>query len=153
MKKVEFFTDLENALKMLKIEKIDEILRDYEEIFIEGAQAGQTEEQIIESLGEPLEIAYNYFNSSTNRNIKEEKQVVKYNKTVVTGRCVMYTMMFIMFFIATFVLYAVEKSVIGLVIMLCLDALFIPFIVLEFKKLKKYKKAQKELNNITKKDI
>ena len=153
MKKIEFFTDLENALKLLKIEKIDEILRDYEEIFIEGAQAGQTEEQIIESLGEPLEIAYNYFNSSTNRNIKEEKQVVKYNKTVVTGRCVMYTMMFLMFFIATFVLYAVEKSVVGLVIMLCLDVLFIPFIVLEFKKLKKYKKAQKELNNITKKDI
>ena len=153
MKKVEFFTDLENALKMLKIEKIDEILRDYEEIFIEGAQAGQTEEQIIESLGEPLEIAYNYFNSSTNRNIKEEKRVVKYNKIVVTGRCVMYTMMFVMFFVAPFVLYAVEKSVIGLVIMLCLDALFIPFIVLEFKKLKKYKKAQKELNNITKKDI
>ena len=153
MKKIEFFTDLENALKLLKIEKIDEILRDYEEIFIEGAQAGQTEEQIIESLGEPLEIAYNYFNSSTNRNIKEEKQVVKYNKTVVTGRCVMYTMMFLMFFIATFVLYAVEKSVVGLVIMLCLDVLFIPFIVLEFKKLKKYRKAQKELNNITKKDI
>ena len=153
MKKVEFFTDLENALKMLKIEKIDEILRDYEEIFIEGAQAGQIEEQIIESLGEPLEIAYNYFNSSTNRNIKEEKRVVKYNKIVVTGRCVMYTMMFVMFFVAPFVLYAVEKSVIGLVIMLCLDALFIPFIVLEFKNLKKYKKAQKELNNITKKDI
>ena len=140
-------------MKLLKIEKIDEILRDYEEIFIEGAQAGQIEEQIIESLGEPLEIAYNYFNSSTNRNIKEEKRVVKYNKIVVTGRCVMYTMMFVMFFVAPFVLYAVEKSVIGLVIMLCLDALFIPFIVLEFKKLKKYKKAQKELNNITKKDI
>lgn len=153
MRKIEFFTDLENALKMLKIEKIDEILRDYEEIFIEGAQAGKTEDQIIESLGEPLEIAYNYFNSSTNRNIKEEKQLVKYNKTVVTGRCVMYTMMFVMFFVATFVLYAVDKSVIGLVIMLCLDALFIPLMVLEFKKLNKYKKAQKELNNITKKDI
>lgn len=153
MRKIDFFNDLENALKMLKVEKIDEILRDYEEIFIESAQAGQTEEQIIESLGEPLEIAYNYFNSSTNRNIKEEKQVVKYNKTVVTGRCVMYTMMFVMFFVATFVLYAVEKSVVGIVIMLLIDALFIPFIVLEFKKLKKYKKAQKELNNITKKDI
>lgn len=153
MRKIEFFNDLENALKMLKIQKVDEILRDYEEMFIEGAQAGKTEEQIIESLGEPLEIALNYCNSSTNRNIKEEKQVVKYNKTVVTGRCVMYTMMFIMFFIATFVLYAVEKSVIGLVLMLFLDALFIPFIVLEFKKLKKYKKAQRELNNITKKDI
>ena len=153
MRKIDFFNDLENALKMLKIEKIDAILRDYEEIFIESAQAGQTEEQIIESLGEPLEIAYNYINSSTNRNIKEEKQIVKYNKTVVTGRCVMYTMMFVMFFVATFVLYAVDKSVVGLVIMLCLDVLFIPFIVLEFKKLKKYKKAQKELNNITKKDI
>ena len=153
MRKIDFFNDLENALKMLKIEKIDAILRDYEEIFIESAQAGQTEEQIIESLGEPLEIAYNYFNSSTNRNIKEEKQIVKYNKTVVTGRCVMYTMMFVMFFVATFVLYAVDKSVVGLVIMLLIDALFIPFIVLEFKKLKKYKKAQKELNNITKKDI
>ena len=153
MKKVEFFTDLENALKMLKIEKIDEILRDYEEIFIEGAQAGKTEERIIESLGEPLEIAYNYFNSSTNRNIKEEKQVVKYNKTVVMGNCVMYTMIFVMFFVATFVLYAVEKSVVGLVIMLLIDALFIPLMVLEFKKLKKYKKTQKELNNITKKDI
>jgi len=153
MRKIEFLNDLENALKLLNVVKIDEILRDYEEIFIEGTQAGKTEEQIIESLGEPLEIAYNYCNSSTNRNIKEEKQVVKYNKTVVTGRCVMYTMIFIMFFIATFVLYAVEKSVIGLVLMLFLDALFIPFIVLEFKKLKKYKKAQKELNNITKKDI
>lgn len=153
MRKIEFFNDLENALKMLKIQKVDEILRDYEEIFIEGAQAGQTEEQIIESLDDPLEIALNYCNSSTNRNIKEEKQVVKYNKTVVAGRCVMYTMMFVMFFVATFVLYAVEKSVIGLVIMLFIDALFIPFMVLEFKKLKKYKKAQRELNNITKKDI
>ena len=153
MRKIDFFNDLENALKMLKIEKIDAILRDYEEIFIESAQAGQTEEQIIESLGEPLEIALNYINSSTNRNIKEEKQIVKYNKTVVTGRCVMYTMMFVMLFVATFVLYAVDKSVVGLVIMLLIDALFIPFIVLEFKKLKKYKKAQKELNNITKKDI
>ena len=153
MRKIDFFNDLENALKMLKVEKIDEILRDYEEIFIESAQAGQTDEQIIESLGEPLEIAYNYFNSSTNRNIKDEKQVVKYNKTIVTGRCVMYTMMFVMFFVATVVLYAVDKSVVGLVIRLLIDALFIPFIVLEFKKLKKYKKAQKELNNITKKDI
>ena len=153
MRKIEFFNDLESALKLLKVAKIDEILRDYEEIFIEGFQAGQTEDQIIEGLGEPLEIALNYFNSSTNRNIKEEKQVVKYNKTVVAGRCVMYTMMFVMFFIATFVLYAVEKSVIGLVVMLCLDALFIPFIILEFKKLKRYNKLQKELNNITKKDI
>lgn len=153
MRKIEFFNDLENALKLLKVLKIDEILRDYEEMFIEGAQAGKTEEQIIESLGEPLEIALNYYNSSTNRNIKEEKQLVKYNKTVVTGRCVMYTMMFVMFFVATFVLYAVEKSIIGLVVMLCLDALFIPFIILEFKKLKRYNKLQKELNNITKKDI
>ena len=153
MRKIEFFNDLENALKLLKVVKIDEILRDYEEMFIEGAQAGKTEEQIIESLGEPLEIALNYCNSSTNRNIKEEKQLVTYNKTVVTGRCVMYTMMFVMFFIATFVLYAVEKSVIGLVVMLCLDVLFIPFIILGFKKLKKYNKLQKELNNITKKDI
>ena len=72
MRKIEFFNDLENALKMLKVEKIDEILRDYEEIFIERAQAGQTEEKIIASLGEPLEIALNYINSSTNRNIKEE---------------------------------------------------------------------------------
>ena len=153
MRKIEFFNDLENALKMLKIQKVDEILRDYEEIFISGLQSGQTEEQIIESLGEPLEIALNYCNSSTNRNIKEEKQVVKYNKTVVAGRCVMYTMIFAMFFVATFILYAVEKSIIGLVIMLFIDALFIPFMVLEFKKLKKYKKAQRELNNITKKDI
>lgn len=153
MKKIEFFTYLESSLKMLKVEKIDEILRDYEEIFIEGSQAGKTEEQIIQSLGDPANIAFNYLNSSMNRNVKEEKQVVKYNKTVVTGICVMYTMMFLMFFIATFVFYAVEKSVIGLVVMLCVDALFIPFIVLEFKKLKKYKKAQKELNDITKKDI
>ena len=153
MRKIEFFNDLENALKLLKVEKIDEILRDYEELFIEGFQRGKTEEEIIKNLGEPLEIALNYCNSSTNRNIKEEKQVVKYNKTVVTGRCVMYTMMFVMFFVATFVLYAAEKSVIGLVVMLCIDALFIPFIILEFKKLNKYKKAQKELNNVTKKDI
>ena len=153
MRKIEFFNDLENALKMLKIQKVDEILRDYEEIFIEGAQAGQTEEQIIESLDDPLEIALNYYNSSTNRNIKEEKQIIKYNKTVVAGKCVMYTMMFVMFFITTFVLYAVDKSVIGLVIMLFMDALFIPFMVLEFKKLKKYKKAQRELNDIIKKDI
>ena len=153
MRKIKFFNDLENALKLLKVVKIDEILRDYEEMFIDGAQAGKTEEQIIESLGEPLEIALNYCNSSTNRNIKEEKQVVKYNKAVVTGNCVMYTMIFVMFLIVPIALYPVYKSVIGLVLTLCLDALFIPLMVLEFKKLKKYKKAQKELNNITKKDI
>ena len=153
MKKIEFFNELEVNLEMLGVVKIDEILRDYVEIFIEGVQSGQTEEQIIESLGDTLEIALNYCNSSTNRNIKEEKQVIKYNKTLVTGRCSMYAMVFVMFFIAAFILYAVEKSVIGLVVMLGLDALFIPFMVLEFKKLKKYKILQKELNNITRKDI
>ena len=76
MRKIEFLNDLENALKLLKVAKVDEILRDYEEIFIEGAQAGQTEEQIIESLDDPLEIALNYCNSSTNRNIKEEKSII-----------------------------------------------------------------------------
>lgn len=153
MNKIEFFNELDNWLNVLKVQNVEEILRDYEEIFIEGVQAGQTEEQIIQSLGTPVDIALNYSNSSTNRNVKEEKKVVKFNITLVTGKCVMYTIMFVMFIIATFVLYAQWKSVIGLVVMLCLDALFIPLIVLEFRKLKKYKKMQKELNDITKKDI
>ena len=111
MNKIKFFNDLERYLKMYKVGKIDEILRDYEEIFVEGIQAGKTEEQIIKNLGEPLEIALNYLNSSTNRNIKEEKRIIKYNIAMVRGRCVWWIMMFVIFLVVTFILFAVEKSV------------------------------------------
>mgnify|MGYP003289775155 CR=1 FL=1 len=109
------------------------------ECFIKAEEQFEKYKEIESSMSNDALKVLAFAYKEINRNIKEEKQVVKYNKTVVTGRCVMYTMMFVMFFVATFVLYAVEKSVIGLVVMLGLDALFIPFMVLEFKKLKKYK--------------
>lgn len=153
MNKIRFFNDLEKYLKMYKVGKIDEILRDYEEMFIEGVKAGQTEEQIIKNLGEPSEIAFNYSNSSANRNIEEEKRIIKYNIAMVRGRCVWWIMMFVIFLVAIFMLFAVQKSVSGLIILLCLDATCLPFTFLEFKKLNKYKKIQEELNDISKKDI
>ncbi len=153
MRKIEFLNALERYLKALNVDKIDAILRDYEEYFIESAQMGKTEEEIVASLGNPVELAKSYANSSQNRNVKEEKQVVKYNITVVTGKCVVYTMMFVVFCIVSFILLATTKSIGGFAFMLLIDVGFLVLSILEFKKLKKYKNAQKELNDLTKKDI
>ena len=153
MRKIKFLNALEHCLKEFKVEKVDEILRDYEEYFIEGIQMGKTEEEIIQSLGDPFEIAMEYNNKSKNRNIKEEKQIVKHNIKVLTGNCILFSMAFVMFFIVSCVMLNSTKSVGGFLIMLLIDAGFLVLTILEFRKLKKYKNAQKELNDLTKKDI
>lgn len=154
MRKIEFLNRLENLLNGYRIENVDEILRDYEEYFIECAQMGKTEEEIAESLGSPLQIVLRYKHSNKNRNIKEEKSVIKHNITVVTGRCVMSTMLFVMFTIVTFLIpYLTENYFASLIIAIILDLIILAIVIFDFKKLNKYKKIRDELNNIYKKDI
>jgi len=101
MDKIEFFNKLDKALKANSVDKIDEILRDYEEYFLESYKLGKSDSEIIKELGDPVELGFNY--SNKNRNVKEEKKIVKYNEKVVLGNTVMYFLAFTLFFIVSIV--------------------------------------------------
>lgn len=72
MKKEEFLEILRDYLeKDFSIAEIEDILRDYEEYFIDGAIEGKTEHDIILSLGSPKSIAKELIEE--NKNKAEEK--------------------------------------------------------------------------------
>lgn len=154
MKKVEFLTKLEENLKKMGVEKVDEILRDYEEYFIEYSQIGKSEQEITESLGDPLEIAMGYINSSTNRDVKHEKEELKLILMNLRGKLIIHTMAFVMILAMIFVGYfCIMQNVYLLIGMLLMDSLLLLIIIPEYKELKKYKDIQKNIKNLTRKDI
>src|ERR1700734_1931146 len=57
MNKQEFLHELDKALASLSKEERQDILRDMEEYFHEGMSRGQSEEDIVNKLGSPKEIA------------------------------------------------------------------------------------------------
>ena len=58
MKKEDFLEILRDYLKKgFSEDEINEIVRDYEEYFVDGLIEGKTEMEIISSLGSPKEIA------------------------------------------------------------------------------------------------
>ncbi|WP_243300177.1 HAAS signaling domain-containing protein [Bacillus litorisediminis] len=57
MNKEQFLKSLEKGLKRLSQEEREDIIRDFQEHFLIGAEEGQSEEEISKSLGSPQQIA------------------------------------------------------------------------------------------------
>ena len=73
MKKEDFLEILRDYLKKgFSEDEINEIVRDYEEYFVDGLIEGKTEMEIISSLGSPKEIANELLSES---NIKNESKI------------------------------------------------------------------------------
>lgn len=68
MNKTEFLKTLYENLDGFTEDEKREILYDYKEHFFLGKQNGKTEEDIIKELGDPLTIARQYHNKSSNKN-------------------------------------------------------------------------------------
>ena len=74
MNKSDFINRLEKALGNIKWEEKKEIIYDYEEYFANAISEGKTEEQAAEELGNPEEIALNYFpNNGEQKNDNSSK--------------------------------------------------------------------------------
>ena len=148
MNKIKFLSELEKSLQMLNVENVDEILRDYEEYFIECSRMGKTEQEIIQDLDEPHEIAMR----CNNIKVKEEKKINNYNIKIATTKAVIFIVMLAL----GLGLSIIALKFLGIFEFLAIQIINVAFILLasfEFKKLKKYKLIQKELFGIEKKDI
>lgn len=66
MKKAEFFKTLKT---IIPIDEAREILNDFEEHFATGLSQGKTEEQIVQELGDPVEIAKEYGYEENNKEV------------------------------------------------------------------------------------
>lgn len=64
MNKKVFLEQLEQALSKISAEERGEILRDYEEHFFSAQQAGKSEEETAQALGDPQTIARAYYSES-----------------------------------------------------------------------------------------
>lgn len=72
MNKLEFMTLLKSELERLKVQKIYEILADYEEHFAHAARKGIHEEEISRKLGSPLTLAKAYETEALIFGLKEK---------------------------------------------------------------------------------
>ena len=78
MRKEDFLEILKDYLKnSFSQEEIMDIVRDYEEYFIDGEIEGKTEMDIIASLGSPKEIAKELVSQSSDKNINKNKNKLK----------------------------------------------------------------------------
>ena len=77
MRKMEFLRKLDQELAMLGTKERDDVLNDYDEHFMAGYEAGKSDEDIINSLGTPEEIAQEILEDS---NIEMPKQVEVLNQ-------------------------------------------------------------------------
>ena len=78
MRKEDFLEILKDYLKnSFSQEEIMDIVRDYEEYFIDGEIEGKTEMDIIASLGSPKEIAKELVAQSSDKNINKNKNKLK----------------------------------------------------------------------------
>lgn len=150
MNKLHFFNKLEKNLKYLEINDIDEIIRDYEEYFLEQEKKGQTEEEIINSLEDPSTIAMQYNTKEKNRNIKAEKIYIKYNITQVTLSLVQTITASIGFLGAAILFYIVDKSIGIPSTCFVISIIFLLLAISNYKKRKRYKD---QLDNLDKYDI
>ena len=87
MNKIQFFDELEKALKERGVSDIDGILRDYEELIIEMSSNGMSEQDIIAEIGSPLEIANGY---TDNINVKDTRNYLSKNIKMLTVATILY---------------------------------------------------------------
>ena len=150
MRRVVFFNELEAELKKQGINDIDGVIRDYEELFIEGMRNGKTEEQIIDSLELPEDIARSYKTKPVN--VKQGKKEL--NSKIKLGEFMNLV------FIGLIVYFTIDLIINASIMPSGFIAGYIAIIVASIclicvytKNLSKLKSKEKELNNIAKKDL
>ncbi len=82
MNKLEFMTLLKSELERLKVQKINEVLADYEEHFAHASRKGISEEEISKKLGSPLTLAKAYETEALIFGLKEKGQGLQIGSTV-----------------------------------------------------------------------
>ena len=149
MNRIEFFNQLEYELQKRGVRDIDNAIRDYEELFIEGMKNGKTEEQIIDGLELPEEIAKGY---KTNINAKQGKKEL--NSKIKTLEFMTLVMVgLIIWVVIDLIRYA---SIMPGWMSFCNIVICVAAIVLIFtyrKNLGKLKSKEKDLNSLAKKDL
>lgn len=150
MNRIQFFNQLEYELSKNGLKEIDDVLRDYEEIFIEGMKKGKSEEQIVDELETPQEIAKNYKSKSVNvkqskKDINSKIKLSEFMRIVMVGLLVWFVIDIIRFgsIMPGWMIFAY--------IVICVSA--ISLICVYTKNLGKLKSKENELNNIAKKDL
>ena len=150
MRRVVFFNELEAELKKQGINDIDDVIRDYEELFIEGMRNGKTEEQIIDSVELPEDIARSYKTKPVN--VKQGKKEL--NSKIKLGEFMNLV------FIGLIVYFTIDLIINASIMPSGFIAGYIAIIVASIclicvytKNLAKLKSKEKELNNIAKKDL
>lgn len=89
MTQSEFLKNLEGALKLNNISRIDEILADYREHFTMGLNNGKTETEISKNLGDPLIIAKAYQTEDMIRVIKSPESEFSFSSALkILGRLI-----------------------------------------------------------------
>ena len=87
MRKEDFLEILKDYLKnSFSQEEIMDIVRDYEEYFIDGEIEGKTEMDIIASLGSPKEIAKELVSQSSDKNINKSKLKNKFDDMYIASK-------------------------------------------------------------------
>ena len=87
MRKEDFLEILKDYLKnSFSQEEIMDIVRDYEEYFIDGEIEGKTEMDIIASLGSPKEIAKELVSQSSDKNINKSKLKNKFDDIYIAAK-------------------------------------------------------------------
>lgn len=150
MKRIEFLNALEKELKKNGVTKIDEILRDHEEHFIEMMSKGKTEAEVINELDNPVVIAQTY-KENKNIDVKGDKKSINSKIKLATVMRMILVASLIYFTVVT-IKYLMISFVLALpFVAICISMLIL--IMVYSNNLQKLKKDEKDLNNIEKKDI
>ncbi len=151
MKRIEFFNALEKELKKNEVSKIEDVLRDYEEIFISKMSKGKTEDEIIAELDSPTVIALAYKNTNS-IDVKSTKKSL--NSKIKFATIMRAILVLTAIYIAIEVIKYIKKvpfSWLLPMVFICITALYL--IVVYTKSLNTLKKEEDDINNIEKKDI
>lgn len=79
MNKKDFFKELKKELEIRNVSEIEDILSDFEEHFEYKLEEGKTEEEITRKIGNPLDIANDYANHSSDKEGSKESKGSKIN--------------------------------------------------------------------------
>lgn len=151
MKRVKFLNELEIELNAMGVKEIDSIIRDYEELFIEGMKRGLDEEQIINNLESPKDIAATYAKSK-DINIKLDKKVSNSKiKELESMRALWFVVIGITTVLAILSLFS---GAILLTLLFVLVDVGLGFLIGSITRdLDQEKAKEKKLNNIAKDDL
>ena len=150
MKRIEFFNALEKELKKNGVTKIDEILRDHEELFIERMSKGKSEEEVISELDNPSVIALTY-KDSKDVDVKADKKSI--NSKIKFASAMRFLLVITMIFcVVEAIKYATVSLILALPFIGLIIAAFI-LIIVYTNNLTQLKNKENDLNNIEKKDI